>query len=1009
MNPSSIWLGFRTFSKVNLNESRKITSFFLSTDWGICETSSGSLFIFKLPLQTPKKPLNIAGKVSSISCNHTMALILTTTGEIWLWGEDLNKCGLFGQKNIYSSRIPIKLPNFSTSQILEANISDTHSGALCSEGYIYTWGTGLNGELCSETTYIPEPQVVENSTIFNISQVLCGDRYTAICTKAGFMYIYGTKQGFIAGRQGNQPFAIEELEDFFIEKLYDSLFGLLLLTDEGKCFLLENSSQKIISLTCNKKLHMIATCKSGIIGVPTDKNKMYIWVKENSQWIPSVFKFKNGQISMVQSGRSENVCVIGNNLDDIEKIALYGESPESSPSRVREKERLEFDEIFSKFENVMAPSRLNLQKEACAELVKAISQPFVEIFRAIKNHALVRIMFEKAYASSFTQSYIEKAMQRVVVVNKSYAFQYIKNFTEHHCLTDPKLRSNFRAIKCLSPILNRIFNKRIFKKIVGEKFRKHTVFLKRKNRASELLQKATKRFRRKSFNKIIFKGNKDAFRKSITKKLKFKAFRYKIDSYFDVLINKSLINQRKLSFVRINALTSVKIEQVLQKCFKRWLKALNAWKNKKIVENLKKNASVLMFSQLQGLLKPRYHSLFLLIKPRKSVFKIKYGAFLLLSAINKATNKVVIQSLNMILRSHSHSHAETICDLLKNITHRRIIDCLHKIKIFSLSNYNQKIIKFALIAQSFYKKIRYRQILKGYNAFKIPVINKSIFSEFTSEKSFRSLPGNSFAVTPPGSPGLDSLNNSDYMLKTLLTKSSSNTLIEKKPSLTSMQKNLVNKVTEKITNESKSGQVLSQVNTQTQFKGKITAKTTIPEKKSPLSELLKDKQKKPPAKGKDSLPLIQKKKNEAQPKDFSRNVLDETDRKVIRYRNSTEILKNAIQRFLKTRLLHVFLSIKHFKTQKNSKIFIMLSNARAIGMGSLTEKSTPRESVKTLSINSKSSQKTESTIPDLSPVQTPTSAIWKSKLISLGLNKIIRILMIHDKKLVIKRLLINKN
>lgn len=1005
MNSSSIWLGFRTFSKVNLNESRKITSFFLSTDWGICEISSGSLFIFKLPLQVPKKPLNIAGKVSSISCNHTMALILSTTGEIWLWGEDLSKSGLFGQKNIYSSRIPIKLPNFSTSQILEANISDTHAGALCSEGYIYTWGTGLNGELCSEKTFIPEPQVVENSTIFNISQVLCGDRYTSICTKAGFMYIYGTERGFIASRQGNQPFAIEELQDFFIEKLYDSMFGLLLLTDEGKCFLLENSSQMIISLSCSKKIHMIATCKSGIMGVPTDKNKIYLWVKENSQWTPSVFKFKNGEISMVQSGRSENVCVIGNNLDDMEKIALYGESPESSPSRVREKERIEFDEIFSKFENVLAPSGLNFQKEACADLVKTLSQPLVEVFRAIKNDALVKIMFEKAYASSFTQSYIEKAIQRVVVVNKSYAFQCIKNFTEHHCLTDPKLRSNFRAIKCLSPVLNRIFNKRIFKRIVGDKFRKHTVFLKRKNRASELLQKATKRFRRKSFNKIIFRGNKEAFRKSIAKKLRFKAFCYKIDNYFDILINKSLINQRKLSFVRINALTSVKIEQALQKCFKRWLKALNTWKNKRIIENLKKNAGVLLFSQLQGLLKPRYHSLFLLIKPRKSVFKIKYGAFLLLFAINKAANKVVIQSLNMILRCYSHAHTETFYDVLKNVMNRRIIDSLHKIKIFSLSNYNQKIIKFALVAQSYSEKIRYRQILKGYNAFKLPIINKSIFSEFTSERSFRSLPGKSFYATPPSSPGHDSLNDSDYMLKNLLTKCSSNTMIEKKLSLTSMQKNLVSKVTEKITNESKSSQVLSQTNTQTKFKVKIPAKTTLPEKKSPLPDLLKDKQKKPPAKGKDSLPLIQKKKNEALSKESSKNVFDETDRKIIRYRNSSEIMKNTIQKFLKTRLLPVFFIIKHFKTQKKSKIFTMLSNARAIGAGTLTEKSTPRESVKTLSINSKSSQKTESTVPDLSPVQTPTSAIWKSKLISLGLNKITRILAIHDKKLAMKKVL----
>jgi hypothetical protein len=542
----------------------------------------------------------------------------------------------------------------------------------------------------------------------------------------------------------------------------------------------------------------------------------------------------------------------------------------------------------------------------------------------------------------------------------------------------------------------------VFKKIVGDKFRKRSAFVKRKSRIAELLQKATKRYRRKPFSKIVFRGNRDAFRKSVASKVKFGAFCRKLDLYFDVLINKSLINQRKLSFVRLNAFSSLKFEQALQRSFKRWLKALTVWKNNKIVNNLKKNAAILIFSELQSLVKTRYHSFILLLKPRKSVFEIKFGAFLLFSTIGKAINKSMIQSFNAILRSRYHSSLESMGDVLKIAIHRLVIASFHSIKIYSISYYNNKIVKFALFAQSYSEKNRYRQKLKGFNSFKVPYFNRSMFSEITMEKSFRSQPGCGIVLTPPSSPWPDFSISSELLQKSMLVKSCSNKSIERKPSLTSMQKNMVMKISEKISTESKSSQVLSQAKP----KGKISSKPLLPDKKPPLSDL-KDKAKKPAPKTKDQ-PLIQRKRSETFPKEAPKTTLKDSDRKTLRYRNSSEKLKNTLQKFLKSRLLNVFLSFKHFRTLKNSKLLITLNNARAIGTQPPTEQPSPRTSIKALSIASKSSQKTESTVPDLTPVQTSAAATWKSKLISLGLNKIVRILTIHDKKLVFKRLLIKK-
>lgn len=990
MSQLSIWLGFHSFTRFKLQESFSVQSFFLSSDWGICSNVSGGLFVFKLPLQSPHKPLNISVKVMQISFNHSMALILTTSGDIWLWGEDNSKSGLFGQQNIYFSQIPIKLDNFSSSQIMQANLSDTHAGALCSEGFLYTWGTGLNGELCSELTSSPRPQIVENSKIFNISQVLCGKNYTAICTKGGFMYIYGKKHDFAINfaNQVSQPFAIQELEDHFIDQIFDSNFGIILLTDEGKCFLLENSSKRIIGMNCNKKLRMVATCKNGVVGITNDKKKMYMWAKDEYQWVLSIFKFKNGLISYIQSGKSDVICVVGSCLEDVEKVSMYGESPETSPLRTREKERLEFDEIFSKYETTIASSGLNLQKESCTNMVKVISKPLIEVFRALRNYVLVQIMFKKAYASSFTPNYIEKAIQRAILVKKSFAFQCIKSFSQYHCNTDPKLFNCVRGIRLVSSKLFRVLSKWVFKKIVGNKFRKRSAYLKRKNQIADLLKKASKRFRMKVLNRIIFKGNRESFRKTVLKKFKFNTLKKKLDLYFDVLINKSLINQRKVSFIRISVLTNLKIEQVLQGCFKKWLKSLDKWKSQKIIDNLKRNAAILIFSQLQSVVKTRYLSLLSLIKPKKTLFEYKYGAFMLYSTLNKVIHKKVIQSFNAVLRFHFPSYVEMMGDLLKIVVYRWIVSCFHAIKIYSMNAYNQKIVKCALFFQSYYEKSKYRQALRGFNAFKVPFFNKSMYSEMLMEKSFRSQAGYSWFITPPGSPGPDSFNDSDIKMTSLIVKSSSNLNIERKASLTSMQKSLVLKFSEKITNESKSGQLI----VPSKSKGKTQVKAAIPEKKSALTDFLKDKQKKPLIKPKEPISLIQKKKIEVLAKTPSKSIFDEADRKVIRYRNSSENLKNVIQKFLKTRLLHVFFSLKHHKGPRKSKAPNLLNILQAN-----PQSDQAKDSIKTLSIASKS------TISDLTPKKSSQSSVWKSKLISLGLNKIFRIIILHEKKSVITR------
>lgn len=60
-----------------------------------------------------------------------------------------------------------------------------------SEGEVYTWGTGTNGELGCEKTSKPVPRLVDSARIFTVKQVDCAATSTAICTGGGYVYIYG--------------------------------------------------------------------------------------------------------------------------------------------------------------------------------------------------------------------------------------------------------------------------------------------------------------------------------------------------------------------------------------------------------------------------------------------------------------------------------------------------------------------------------------------------------------------------------------------------------------------------------------------------------------------------------------------------------------------------------------------------------------------------------------------------------------------------------------------------
>ena len=398
MKSLKIWRDFNEFQDIQILESHTVLEFCLTREWILITTSvEGQLIYFKNQESIPKV-LNFSENVCFLSCNSTIAFLLTSNGWIWVLGEDANKSGLFGQENVYQSNFPIKMNNFSQNKIISLSLSEFHAAAVCIEGLLYTWGVGKYGELCSDIFSSSSPQLVSSSSIFCISQVICGDQYTAICTKAGYLYIYGNNHNLKTEGNYSSPYTFDYLEDYYIEKVYDSNFGILLITDEGKCFILE-TIDTLTRLPASRRIESIAKCSIGVAGLTLNKDKIYFWTKQNTKWHTKLLQLNTGCIEKIASGHSNELCLLTNKFDLSQStITEVNELLDSTFSiKAMNKDREVFQEIYRKYDRSIKIHPGNFYKLGFKQLAKAINITKLQIFKRIHNFSEIMSIIKKVY------------------------------------------------------------------------------------------------------------------------------------------------------------------------------------------------------------------------------------------------------------------------------------------------------------------------------------------------------------------------------------------------------------------------------------------------------------------------------------------------------------------------------------------------------------------------------------------------------------------------------------
>lgn len=136
----------------------------------------------KRDLTVPKPTVPFL-KVSMVSCGGMHSVALTTSGEVWQWGEP------WGDFSIEVNRSPRKL---AATNIVSITSGAFHNLALNTNNQVLSWGTNDFGQLgTGDTTYATEPRLVVGLDQINVADISAGGWHSLVLSADGEVYTWG--------------------------------------------------------------------------------------------------------------------------------------------------------------------------------------------------------------------------------------------------------------------------------------------------------------------------------------------------------------------------------------------------------------------------------------------------------------------------------------------------------------------------------------------------------------------------------------------------------------------------------------------------------------------------------------------------------------------------------------------------------------------------------------------------------------------------------------------------
>jgi hypothetical protein len=208
--------------------------------------------VWSIERTSPRK-IDLQFSIRSVACSENMALFLSSSGQVYSWGEDIQNTGILGTGRD-NCRTPHIIPGLSN--IIQLSIGKGFAAALDSKiqsgtGTLFGWGG------CYGTKASP----VSHTQSLLLKQIACGDNYIFVSTKGGHPYMIGD---FF--KQHQRLLSPHEISKFVVKHVYASgeFAAFITETDEAYVF---DSSYEAIKLPQRHKIKSLMLKRSSCWGI----------------------------------------------------------------------------------------------------------------------------------------------------------------------------------------------------------------------------------------------------------------------------------------------------------------------------------------------------------------------------------------------------------------------------------------------------------------------------------------------------------------------------------------------------------------------------------------------------------------------------------------------------------------------------------------------------------------------------------------------------------------------
>ncbi|KAF7225086.1 putative E3 ubiquitin-protein ligase HERC3 [Nothobranchius furzeri] len=186
--------------------------------------------------------------VTQVACGKQHSLAMTKDGQVYTWGLDSRGQLGLGERNSGAGS-PQHLRSVSSIPVVRISAGGDQSFVLSVSGGVFGWGRNDRGQLgLGDTADRHTPAAVEHLNRKTAVRVSCGEEHTAVLTKGGAVFTFGSGRYGQLGHNSSQdelrPRLVAELWGAKVTEIACGRFHTLVRTDSMKVYSFGRNDQQ---------------------------------------------------------------------------------------------------------------------------------------------------------------------------------------------------------------------------------------------------------------------------------------------------------------------------------------------------------------------------------------------------------------------------------------------------------------------------------------------------------------------------------------------------------------------------------------------------------------------------------------------------------------------------------------------------------------------------------------------------------------------------------------------